>query len=113
MTDLRQKPAVVPDDDATDEAIVAPGPSDVPTEDARWRRWLMSADDAPESPESPESPYYLREWRGGALYGCPQRDFLTRSHEAVVTHIEKAHPRIPEPDLKTRAARAGIILAHR
>jgi len=103
MTDLRQKPAVVPDDDATDEAIVAPGPSDVPTEDA-------SADDAPESPES---PYYLREWRGDALYGCPQRDFLTRSHEAVVTHIEKAHPRIPEPDLKTRAARAGIILAHR
>ena len=49
MTDLRQKPAVVPDDDATDEAIVAPGPSDVPTEDT-------SADDAPESPESSSSP---------------------------------------------------------
>jgi hypothetical protein len=77
------------------DSIEPLGPSYAPTEDGG---------------EVESSPYYVREWRGAPLFDCPGGDFHGRSHEAVESHIQKAHAPIPEPDMKTRAARAGIIL---
>lgn len=81
----------------TPDTVVALGPSDAPTEDGG-------------EVEGEQSPYYLREWRGASLFKCPGGDFHGLSHGAVVRHIEKAHAPVPQPDMKTRAARAGIIL---
>jgi hypothetical protein len=61
-------------------------------------------------PAGDASPYYLREWRGSALYGCPScRDFTARSHAAVDKHRAIVHPEPRQLTVEERARRAGII----
>jgi len=88
---------VTPAPDPASDTIGPLGPSEAVTED----------------PDGDASPFYLREWRGGPLYGCPFGDFTGRTHQAVVRHAGDAHPRVPEPDIEQRARQAGIILARR
>ena len=83
--------------DETSGTIAALGPSDAATEDI----------------DGDESPFYLREWRGGPLYGCPMCDFTGRTHRSILRHADEAHPKVPEPDIEQRARNAGLTLARR
>jgi len=85
-----------PDADATPDAIEAHGPSD----------GLVG------EPAGP-GPYYLREWRGSALYGCPDGDFTSRTSAGVERHRAIVHTPDRALSLAERAARAGIIVAKR
>lgn len=70
--------------------------------------------DGPPRPSSeplgePE-PYYLREWRGSSLFGCPDCGYTGRSTGAVDRHRAESHPSPPDVPVNVRARRAGIIL---
>lgn len=62
------------------------------------------------TPTADPSPYYLREWWGSALFGCPDCGYTGRTPDAVDRHRGNAHRPEAVASVAERAWRAGIIL---
>lgn len=90
-------------------AFAALRPHDAPT--------VAPVDPNPEAPRAAlgpvgaDSPYFLRVWKGHAVYGCPECPFPGTSHRAVDRHRAIVHAEPPAQDIEARAARLDIIIA--
>lgn len=107
MTDLR----VLALDDGFPEPVGAEPTQDATPDPIEPQRPATGLVEASSGDGSEPSPYYLREWRGAALFGCPECDFTSRGHDGVVRHAGIVHTPVRAPSLAERAARAGIVIA--